>query len=150
MEDIFTAIDWIRIAYTAANNLGNSPQMLMHLTEAETTAGAISATLPPEAMVWDITTPAQAYVCTPGTENTFALKTGANKPFKTRCLQSRSRTIHTCMRGLRTRAEPTCHACSRHAHYICAGTDRTGPGACRHSPVNAEHGNRGCFNNANI
>ncbi len=82
MEDIFTAIDWIRIAYTAANNLGNSPQMLMHLTEAETTAGAISATLPPEAMVWDITTPAQAYVCTPGTENTFALKTGANKPLK--------------------------------------------------------------------
>ncbi len=53
-QGLYTAMDWVRISFTADNNLDNRPQMLMHLP-ADTEYDAIKMEMPPEAQLWDIT-----------------------------------------------------------------------------------------------
>lgn len=68
-NDVTTALDWIRLSYTADNTLGGRPQAIMYLHEAD----ALKAALPKGVEIWDVTLPGNAARCSAAGDNIYTV-----------------------------------------------------------------------------
>lgn len=68
-NDVTTALDWIRLSYTADNTLVERPQALMHLHDSN----AVKARLTKGAQIWDVTRPGKPYRCSDTGDNVYAV-----------------------------------------------------------------------------